>query len=94
MRNLVGVKGITNLITIQPHVEPKDVKKRIEETFKREAILDAQRITVEVTGRDVTMRGSIRSWAERHEAEKAAWAAPAVTSVRNFITVEPVRAAA
>jgi osmotically-inducible protein OsmY len=94
VRNLSGVKGITNLITIQPRVEPKDVKKRIEETFIRDATLDAHHVTVEVTGREVTLRGTVRSWTERHEAEKAAWAAPGVTSVRNFIAVDPVSAAA
>ena len=94
VRNLDGVKGITNLITIQPRVEPTDVKKRIEETFKRDAALDAQHVTVEVTGREVTLRGTVRSWTERHEAEKAAWAAPGVTSVRNLITVGSLSAAA
>lgn len=94
VRNLSGVKGITNLVTIQPRVEPQDVKKRIEETFTRDATLEAQHIAVEVTGREVTLRGAVRSWKERHEAEKAAWAAPGVTSVRNFITVDPVTAAA
>ena len=82
VRNLSGVKGITNLVTIQPRVEPKDVKKRIEETFARDATLDAQQVTVEVTGGEVTLRGAVRSWRERHEAEKAAWAAPGVTSVQ------------
>jgi osmotically-inducible protein OsmY len=89
VRDLPGVLGITNLITIKPRVEPTDVKRKIEETFKREAILDANNITVQVTGDDVTLRGSVRSWAERHEAEKAAWAAPGVKAVHNYITVRP-----
>jgi osmotically-inducible protein OsmY len=94
VRNLSGVKGITNLITIQPRLEPKDVKKRIEETFERDATFEAQHITVEVTGGEVTLRGAVRSWIERHEAEKAAWAAPGVKSVRNLITIDPVMAVA
>jgi osmotically-inducible protein OsmY len=81
------VRGISNLITIKPRVEPVDVKRKIEETFKREAILDANNITVQVTGDEVTLRGSVRSWVERHEAEKAAWAAPGVKAVHNYITV-------
>jgi osmotically-inducible protein OsmY len=89
VRDLSGVRGITNLITIKPRVEPVDVKRKIEETFKRGAILDAHSITVQVTGDDVTLRGSVRSWVERHEAEKAAWSAPGVKAVHNYITVRP-----
>jgi osmotically-inducible protein OsmY len=87
VRDLPGVRGISNLITIRPRVEPQDVKAKIEETFKREATIDANRVTVQVNGSEVTLRGSVRSWAERHEAEKAAWAAPGVTAVHNYITV-------
>jgi osmotically-inducible protein OsmY len=89
VRDLPGITGITNLITIKPRIEPVDVKRRVEETFKREAILDAQSITVQVTGDEVTLRGSVRSWVERHEAEKAAWSAPGVKAVHNYITVRP-----
>jgi osmotically-inducible protein OsmY len=88
VRDLPGVRGISNLISVKPRIEPKDVKERIEETFKREAVLDANKIKVEVSGGEVTLRGTVRSWVERHEAEKAAWAAPGVTAVRNYITVE------
>jgi len=87
VRNLPGVVGITNSITIRPRVEPKELKKSIEETFKREAALDAEHISVEVDGGEVTLRGSVKSWVERREAEKAAWAAPGVTAVHNHITV-------
>jgi osmotically-inducible protein OsmY len=93
VRNLPGVRGIYNLITVKPRVEPKDVKERIEETFKREAAIDASRISVEVNGGEVTLRGTVRSWAERHEAQKAAWAAPGVTEVHNELIVEPLVAA-
>jgi osmotically-inducible protein OsmY len=88
LRDLPGVKGITNLITVVPKVAPEDVKQKIEETFKREAVLDAERIQVEVSGSEVTLRGTVRSWAERHEAEKAAWSAPGVTKVNNYLVVE------
>jgi osmotically-inducible protein OsmY len=70
------------------------VKQRIEETFKREAAIDANRITVEVNGGEVTLRGLVRSSAERHQAEMAAWSAPGVYAVHNLITVEPVGVAA
>jgi osmotically-inducible protein OsmY len=88
VRNLSGVKGLSNLITVKPTVKTQNVKSMIEETFKREAVLDARSVEVEVSGTEVTLRGTVRSWLERHEAEKAAWAAPGVTAVHNLITVE------
>jgi osmotically-inducible protein OsmY len=93
VRDLPGVKGITTLITLAPKVKPEHVKRKIEETFSRDAVLDADRIQVEVSGSDVTLRGTVRSWAERHEAEKAAWAAPGVTQVHNEVVVEEEAAA-
>jgi osmotically-inducible protein OsmY len=87
VRDLPGVRGVSNLILIKPRVEPDHVKEKIEETFKRVATLDANRISVQVEGSEVTLRGTVRSWVERHEAEKAAWAAPGVTAVHNYITI-------
>jgi osmotically-inducible protein OsmY len=94
VRSLRGVRGITDLVVVTPRAEPEAVKERIEQTFKREAALDANRIAVQASGGEVTLRGSVRSWVERHEAEKAAWAAPGVRAVHNYITVEPVTSAA
>jgi osmotically-inducible protein OsmY len=94
VRSLRGVRGITDEIIVAPRAEPEEVKQRIEQTLKREAALDANRITVQAFGGEVTLRGSVRSSVERHEAEKAAWAAPGVRTVHNYITVEPVASAA
>jgi osmotically-inducible protein OsmY len=87
VRDLPGVRGVSNFVRVKPRVDPEHVKEKIEETFKRTAALDANRITVQAEGAEVTLRGTVRSWVERHEAEKAAWAAPGVTAVHNYITV-------
>jgi osmotically-inducible protein OsmY len=88
-RRVRGVKGVTNLITLKPRVAPSEIKAKIEDAFRRSAEIDAGRITVEANGGEVILRGTVRSWAERKEAEEAAWRAPGVTKVDNRITISP-----
>jgi len=87
VRNLLGVRGVTNEIQIKPLVRPSDLRNKIEQALERAAELDAKKISVEANQGKVTLRGKVRSWAERSEAEHAAWAAPGVTNVKNEIRV-------
>jgi osmotically-inducible protein OsmY len=87
VRYLTGVRGVTNALVVTPKVSPTDIRMKIEEALKRSAQLDANRISVETEGSKVVLSGTVRSWAEREEAEMAAWAAPGVTQVENKIKV-------
>lgn len=87
VRWIKGVKGVSNLIRLKPKETPSpaEIKEKIEEAFRRSALIDANRITVEANGGEVILKGRVRSWAERQEAERAAWAAPGVVKVVNQI---------
>jgi osmotically-inducible protein OsmY len=87
-RRVRGVKRVTNSITLKPaKAAPAQVKQKIEEALIRSAMVDANRITVETEGDTVVLRGTVRSWAESQEAERATWAAPGVRHVENRIVV-------
>jgi osmotically-inducible protein OsmY len=89
VRRIKGVKDVTNSITLKPTAKPSEIKKKIQEAFRRNAEVDSNRIQVEADGGVVVLKGTVRSWMEREEAERAAWAAPGVTSVVDQIVVNP-----
>jgi osmotically-inducible protein OsmY len=93
VRNLLGVRGLSNNIAIAPikpiPVNAQDVKDQIESAFRRNALLDSRRITIETRGGKVIIRGSVRSWAEIDQVERAAWAAPGVSEVESHIIISP-----
>jgi osmotically-inducible protein OsmY len=89
-RRVTGVRGLTNLIRVKPSKpSPSDLKKKIEDALVRSAETDAERISVEVRGSTVVLKGTVRSYAEKQEAARTAWSAPGVTSVENQISVVP-----
>ena len=89
VKYLRGVRGVFNQIELRPRISPKDVQKRITEALHRIADVDARRIHVETIGSRVVLTGNVRSWHEKDQAARAAWAAPGVVSVDNRISVIP-----
>lgn len=87
IRPLTGVVGIRNDIVLKAKVTPADVGKRIRDALTRQAEREVKAITVDVSGQNVTLRGTVHSWAERAAAQGAAWSAPGVTSVVNELRV-------
>ena len=87
VRHLKGVKGVSNLIGINPRVSAGEVIHAIKKALHRAAQVDAEKISVEASGDKVILRGNVRTWAEREEAERAAWGAPGVSDVQNDIQI-------
>lgn len=87
VRNLTGVRGVSNDIRIKKRAWPNDVKERIESALKRQADLDAAQITVQASDGRVTLRGRVHSWSARADAERAAWSAPGVSTVEDELLV-------
>jgi len=86
--HLAGVTAVNNQIVLKPEVEPTEVKEKIEAAFKRSAMVDAKRITVKAEGGKVILTGTVRTWVEYGDAERAAWAAPGVREVKNLLKIE------
>lgn len=89
VRDLTGVQGVANNLVVQPRVKTGDVRDKIEAAFKRSAEIDARRVNVTTQDAKVILSGNVHSWAERQEAERAAWAAPGVKEVEDRLAVVP-----
>jgi osmotically-inducible protein OsmY len=85
---LAGVKGVSNLITIKSKAVASEIEASIDKAFERNALLDSNKIEVKTSGNYVTLSGKVRTYAEKEEAERVAWAAPGVFSVEDNIKVE------
>ncbi|MBX6358225.1 MAG: BON domain-containing protein [Micromonosporaceae bacterium] len=91
VRRLSGVRGVTNLISVQPRYRPspEELHRKVSDALVRNAETDADRLEIDVDHDRVVLRGTVRAWAEKDEAERIAWSAPGVTAVDNRITVNP-----
>jgi osmotically-inducible protein OsmY len=84
---LIGIKGVTDEISIKPSMSPVNVKSKIKSAFQRHSVLDAKNIIVESDGSKVILNGTVHSWIEKQEAASAAWSAPGVSNVENNLVV-------
>jgi osmotically-inducible protein OsmY len=87
IENLPGVRDVNNLIIVSPTVLAADLRKKINEAFHRSATIDAEKVQIDAIGSKVVLRGTVRSMAEKDDAEEAVWAAPGVTTVDNRLTI-------
>jgi osmotically-inducible protein OsmY len=87
VRYLGGIKGVTNMVTIAPPASPYDVAQRIKAALHRTADIEARRIEVTAKDGKVVLTGSVRSWPERADIERAAWSASGVMAVDDRLAV-------
>lgn len=87
VRYLSGVKGVSNLLKVKAHASTYDVAQHITAALSRSAEADAKKIKVTATGGKVTLTGTVRSWPERADAQRAAWSATGVTEVDDRLAV-------
>jgi osmotically-inducible protein OsmY len=87
VRQLSGVMGVTNSISLKSQVQPAKVREAIVAALKRNAELEGAAISVKVDGSAVELSGRVKAWYERKMAENAAWAIAGVTEVRDNITL-------
>lgn len=88
VNDLSGVIGVSNNIKLVSTIKTTDVKNKISAAFQRSATIDAERITISSEGSNVILMGKVRSYAEKRDAENAAWLAPGVNKVENRLEID------
>jgi osmotically-inducible protein OsmY len=88
IKSLVGIRGISNNITVKPSVTAKDIKQKISLAFHRSATVDASKVEIEIEGSKAILTGRVRSWSEKNDAEDAAWKAEGITAIENKLVID------
>lgn len=88
VKGLIGVKGVTNLIKVEPAIQPENLKEKIKKAFERNASIDAGNVRVEVIGNKAILKGNVQSWAEKRQAERTVWSAPGILEVENKLEIK------
>ena len=89
VRNVRGVVGVTDLVTVAPPTSASDIQIQIEETFRRVAEVDARHVQVQVSNHTAKLFGHVHSMREANAARAAAAAAPGVARVESHLVVSP-----
>lgn len=88
VQNLAGVRSVLNKIDVVPPSSVAfDVEDAIQNALERQAEREARRIVVEYAAGHVTLRGNVRSWAERQAVIGAARGTRGVKSVESRLAI-------
>jgi osmotically-inducible protein OsmY len=88
VKGLIGVKGVTNLVKVEPKIQPENLKEKIKKAFERNATIDAGNVRVEVIGNKAILKGNVQSWVEKRQAELTVWSAPGILEVENKLEIK------
>lgn len=87
VRDITGVRGISNLIMLTPKIDATVIEKNIRRALQRSADIEANNIDIKTIGNKVILKGKARSWAERNEIERATWSSPGVTEIEDDLLI-------
>lgn len=88
VKGLIGVKGVNNFIKVKSKIQPENLTQKIKNSFLRNASIDADNVKVEVIGNKAILKGTVQSWPEKRQAEKAVWSAPGIFEIENKLEIK------